>query len=111
MTSATLTVDSIDFRSIAQEIVGTNRKVQAERELVPTEARARRQREGNQFMSRPSLIGATVDQEGLNNNYGVEPNMYYANFPSPEQVKSYLVQGGAAAILVLSVVFTAFAVS
>ncbi len=111
MTSATATVDTLDFRSIAQEIVGSNRNFNEARELVPTEARVRRQREGRNFMRRPNVLGATVDQEGLNNNYGVEPEMYYAAFPSPEQVQTYLVQGAFAALLVTTVLLTAFAVS
>lgn len=110
MTSATATLDSINFRSVAQEILGSQ-QIQAERELVPSEASARRVREGNQFMRRPNVLGATVDQEGLNNNYGIEPEMYYAIYPSPEQVQRYLTQGAFAALFVTTVILTAFAVS
>lgn len=111
MTSATVIADSIDFRAIAQEIVGGNLKTLEERELVPTEVRVRREREGKKFMRRPNILGATVDQEGLNNNYGVEPQMYYANFPSPEQAQAYLLQGAFASLLVTMTILTAFAVS
>jgi hypothetical protein len=106
------TDNSLDFRAIAQELVGSSlRKIDTGRELVPTEARARRQREGNQFLRRPTTLGSTVDQEGLTNNYAVEPDMYYANFPSPEQARSYVMQGAVAALLLTSVIFTAFVVS
>ncbi len=111
MTSATVTADSIDFRAIAQEIVGGNRQIREERELVPAEVRARRHREGNQFMRSQRVMGATIDREGLSNAYSVEPEMYYANFPSPEQVKSYLFQGAFASLLVAITVLTAVAVS
>ncbi len=111
MTSATVSADSPNFRAIAQQILGSNQKVREERELVPTEARVRRQREGNRFMRSPSVLGATVDQEGLNNNYGVEPQMYYATFPSYEQAQSYLVQGAFATLFVTVTLLTAFAVS
>lgn len=111
MTTATATLDTLDFRSIAQEVVAGNRNPNEARELVPTEARARREREGSQFMRRPNVLGATVDQEGLNNSYGIEPEMYYASFPSPEQVQTYLLQGAFASLLVSTVLLTAFAVS
>lgn len=111
MTSATVTADALDFRSIAQELVGGNRKFQEERALVPTEARVRQQREGKNFMRTPNALGATVDQEGLTNSYAVEPEMYYAVYPSPEQVKSYLFQGAIASLLVTATLLTAFAVS
>lgn len=111
MTSATANLGSIDFRAIAKEIAGSNRTIQAVRELVPAEAAVRQQREGNRFMRRPSGLGATVDQEGLINNYGIEPVMYYANFPYPEQIQRYLVQGGGAVLLISTLLLTAFAVS
>ncbi|MEB3337095.1 MAG: ssl1498 family light-harvesting-like protein [Leptolyngbyaceae bacterium] len=106
------TDNSLDFRAIAKELVGGSlRQIDTGRELVPTEARARRQREGSQFLRRPNTLGSTVDQEGLTNNYAVEPDMYYANFPSPEQAQSYLMQGAVAILFVTSVLLTAFAVS
>ncbi|MEB3337080.1 MAG: ssl1498 family light-harvesting-like protein [Leptolyngbyaceae bacterium] len=106
------TDNTIDFRSIAKELVGSSpRNINVARELVPTEARARRQREGNQFLRRPNSLGSTVDQEGLTNNYAVEPDMYYASFPSPEQARNYVMQGAAAALLVTAVILTSFIVS
>ncbi|XGW00867.1 MAG: ssl1498 family light-harvesting-like protein (plasmid) [Leptolyngbya sp. BL-A-14] len=110
MTAATAT--SLDFRSMAQTLVTNNQtKVSTDRELVPAEASVRGRREGQQFLRQPNTLGATVDQEGLNNNYAVEPPMYYANFPAPEQVRSYLKQAAVAAFLTVTVLLTAFAVS
>lgn len=59
----------------------------ADRGIIPAEVAARMDREGSDFkdtadeQSEPESIdvtgGATVDQEGLANNYAVEPEMYY----------------------------------
>lgn len=53
----------------------------------------------------------TVDEKGLLNNYAVEPTTYLASYPSPEQQKSYLIQGSLAAILVATLVTLASIVS
>ena len=44
----------------------------------------------------------TTDETGRLNNYATEPQMYFASSPSPEQQRSYLVQGGIATALVVS---------
>lgn len=106
-----------DFRSMAQELV-TSREVRKVKsgssdgsELIPAEALSRMQREGQGFLRRPGLNGATVDQEGLTNNYAVEPNMYYAAFPSPEQARQYALQGLVATVLFVGLILTSVAVS
>lgn len=58
----------------------------ADRGIIPAEVAARREREGSDFrktaneQADPESInvtgGATVDQEGLANNYAIEPEMY-----------------------------------
>lgn len=112
--SATITPD---FRSMAQQLVAGrgSRNVNAAfsdgSELIPAEALSRMQREGRSFLRRPGLNGATVDQEGLTNNYAVEPDMYYAAFPSPEQARQYALQGLAAATLIAGLIITSLAVS
>ncbi|NER80795.1 MAG: ssl1498 family light-harvesting-like protein, partial [Leptolyngbya sp. SIO1D8] len=45
------------------------------------------------------------------NNYAVEPEMYFASYPSPEQQQRYMLQGGFATLLVTALVFITFAVS
>lgn len=108
--------NAIDFTAIAREL-GSDRGISVApglsngSELVPTEARSRMQREGSNFLRRPEMSGATVDQEGLTNNYAVEPNMYYSVFPSPEQARQYAVQAAVAAVLIVGLVLTSFAVS
>ena len=59
----------------------------ADRGIIPAEVAARREREGSDYrktadeQADPESInvtgGATVDQEGLANNYAIEPEMYY----------------------------------
>ena len=59
----------------------------ADRGIVPSEVAARMDREGGDYRrtadeqagaeSLDVTGGATVDQEGLGNNYAVEPEMYY----------------------------------
>jgi hypothetical protein len=106
-----------DFRSMAQQLVASrgignvNLGLSDGSELIPAEALSRMQREGRNFLRRPVLNGATVDQEGLTNNYAVEPNMYYAGFPSQDQARQYALQGLAAAALVVGLILTSLAVS
>ncbi len=59
----------------------------ADRGIVPAEVAARMDREGSDFRTTADeqagtesidvTGGATVDQEGLANNYAIEPEMYY----------------------------------
>jgi hypothetical protein len=106
--------DSINFESIARNL-GTAQAVRftssRTKELVPAEAQSRMDREGVNFLRRPAQNGATVDQEGLTNNYAIEPEMYYALFPSPAEARQYALQGLAAAVFVLGLVATAVGVS
>ncbi|HEY9828571.1 MAG TPA: ssl1498 family light-harvesting-like protein [Stenomitos sp.] len=53
----------------------------------------------------------TVNESGVMNNYAVEPAMYLAEYPSPEQQRNYMLQGAVAVLLVASTVLTALAVS
>lgn len=53
----------------------------------------------------------TVNQEGLFNNYAVEPAVYVATYPSIDQQRHYAFQGAVAALLVVFTVLTALAVS
>lgn len=53
----------------------------------------------------------TVDETGVMNNYAVEPKMYFAVYPSPEQQRRYMFQGALAILLVAGTILTALAVS
>lgn len=57
---------------------------QYDRGIRPAETAAREEREGEEFKKLPveeggidTTGGYTVDQEGLANNYAIEPEMYY----------------------------------
>lgn len=53
----------------------------------------------------------TTNNEGLLNNYAVEPELYYAIYPSLEQQQRYAFQGAVAFLFVMLTLFTALAVS
>lgn len=74
----------------------------ADRGIIPAEVAARMDREGSDFKTTadeqadPETIdvtgGATVDQEGLANNYPIEPEMY---FEEPGDAKQEEAQAAA----------------
>lgn len=53
----------------------------------------------------------TVDETGRLNNYAMEPQPYFASYPSPEQQKTYLIQGSLAALLITTLMVIATVVS
>jgi hypothetical protein len=53
----------------------------------------------------------TVNEDGILNNYATEPQMYYAEYPSPEQQRRYAQLGGVAILLISSLLLVAFSVS
>jgi hypothetical protein len=51
-----------------------------DRGIIPAETAARKEREGDEYKTahtESATDGYTVDNEGLINNYAVEPEMYY----------------------------------
>lgn len=53
----------------------------------------------------------TTDETGVMNNYAVEPAVYFAEYPSPEQQRRYALQGAVAVLFVTLTLLTSFAVS
>ena len=53
----------------------------------------------------------TTDEQGIFNNYATEPELYYATYPSPEQQRRYLFQGGMATLIVTAIILVSLAVS
>ncbi|HEY9771596.1 MAG TPA: ssl1498 family light-harvesting-like protein [Coleofasciculaceae cyanobacterium] len=51
------------------------------------------------------------DENGIINNFAKEPTMYYAEAPSSQDQRSYLLWGALASVLVVVSVFTAVVVS
>jgi hypothetical protein len=53
----------------------------------------------------------TRDERGILNNFATEPNVYFAEAPSPTQQRNYLIQGALATALVSGLVGLALTVS
>ncbi len=63
------------------EKLGTERDTY-DANIIPAETAARKEREGDNYKQIPEGNlegGAAIDNEGLLNNYAVEPEMYYEN--------------------------------
>jgi hypothetical protein len=52
----------------------------------------------------------TTNSEGLLNNYAVEPDIYYAEYPSEYQQRRYAFQAAIATLFVTGLFLTALAV-
>lgn len=81
------------------------------RELIPAEVQAKMRFNDGQLPNVPQKPGYTVDDEGLVNAYALEPAMYFAEYPSPEQQRRYLFQAVLSTLLVALTVFIAFSFS
>ncbi|NJM71098.1 MAG: ssl1498 family light-harvesting-like protein [Scytonema sp. RU_4_4] len=53
----------------------------------------------------------TVNEDGILNNYAIEPQMYHANYPSTQQQRRYAFGGAVALLFVTALVFVALGVS
>ncbi|MBD2449010.1 ssl1498 family light-harvesting-like protein [Nostoc sp. FACHB-152] len=80
-------------------------------ELIPSEVQARTHREGSQLLNVPLATGYTVDDEGMINNYAIQPAISLAEYPSTQQQQRYIFQGALAIVFVALTLLTAFAVS
>ena len=79
-------------------------------ELIPAEIQASTPEEIKQCQNKSLEDGYVIDDEGIINNYATEPDMYMANFPSPEQQKRYVFWGAGATLLITITLLTALAV-
>lgn len=59
----------------------------------------------------PLVSGYTIDDEGILNNYAVEPATYEAKYPTPKQQLRYVLWGAGAVLLLTTILSIAFAVS
>lgn len=57
------------------------------------------------------MFTTTQLDNGILNNYAVEPEVYFASYPSSEQQQRYALQGAFATLLVSTLVLVALAVS
>ena len=53
----------------------------------------------------------TINPDGQFNNYAVEPQMYYAQYPNPEQQQRYVLQGAISALFVTALFLITFGIS
>lgn len=80
-------------------------------ELIPAEVQVNTHKEGSPSLNEPLGGGYTVDDEGLLNNYAIEPEMSKAEYPSPKQQRRYIFLGVVAILLLALTIWIAFAVS
>ena len=80
-------------------------------ELIPASVQARTRSDGSKLLNVPLATGYTVDDEGITNNYAIEPAQSKAEYPSPKQQQRYAFQGAVAILFVALTLLTAFAVS
>ncbi|MEA5509183.1 ssl1498 family light-harvesting-like protein [Crocosphaera sp. UHCC 0190] len=80
-------------------------------ELIPAEAPRNSGNDVNMSLNKPLAEGYTVSDEGIINNYAVEPDLQPADYPSPYQQRRYLLQGAIAMVFVAFMIWVAFAVS
>lgn len=53
----------------------------------------------------------TINPDGQFNNYAVEPQMYYAQYPNQEQQQRYALQGAICALFVTALFLISFGIS
>jgi len=75
-------------------------------ELIPSEIKSDLQSNNNLL-----LTGYRKDDEGIINNYSVEPDMYPATKPTSKQQLRYVFLGGGAILFIFTLLLIAFAVS
>lgn len=85
-------------------------------ELIPAEVQANvrhsaPQSTDPQSTDSPLVYGTTIDDEGLLNNYAIEPEIYPSDYPSLRQQTRYAVMGVGAMLLVVILVLIAFTAS
>ena len=75
------------------------------RELIPSEIKSELQTNDN------FVAGYTRDDEGIINNYALEPAMSAATYPTPKQHLRYVFLGAGAIVFFAMLLLIAFAVS
>jgi hypothetical protein len=74
-------------------------------ELIPSEIKSDLQSSDN------LVAGYTKDDEGIINNYALEPDISAATYPTPKQQLRYVFLGAGAILFVATLLLIAFAVS
>lgn len=79
-------------------------------ELIPAEIQANI-RHDEESIDTPFVVGYTIDDEGLINNFAIEPDIYPSEYPSPRQQRQYIALGAGAFFFVVMLILTASLVS
>lgn len=80
-------------------------------ELIPAEVQVYLSHKHRDLLNLPLATGYTVDDEGITNNYAIQPDMSRAEYPSAKHQQRYLFLGIGATLYVAVIVLIAFAVS
>jgi hypothetical protein len=80
-------------------------------ELIPSEVQASIRHDEAQSVDIPFVVGYTIDDEGLVNNFAIESDIYLSDYPSPRQQRQYIVLGVAAFSFIVMLLLTAVFVS
>jgi hypothetical protein len=80
-------------------------------ELIPAEVQVHIRHDDIQPIDDASSTGYTLDDEGLVNNYAIEPEISASAYPSQPQQRRYVLGAIGAALLVVALVLISFAVS
>lgn len=79
-------------------------------ELIPAEVQAN-SKVASKSPNAPLGAGYKVDDEGIVNNYAIEPDVSEAEYPSPKQQQRYIFLGAAAILFVALAIWIAVGVS
>jgi hypothetical protein len=80
-------------------------------ELIPAEVQTHIRPNEAESIDMPFAVGYTIDDEGLLNNFAVEPDIYLSEYPSPRQQRYYSVLGATAILFVVMLMMITFFVS
>jgi hypothetical protein len=80
-------------------------------QLIPAEVQVNIRHDEAQSIDAPFTIGYTVDDEGLIDNYAIEPDIYPSEYPAPQQQRRYVFLGAGAALFVVILMLIAFGAS
>lgn len=80
-------------------------------ELIPAEVQVHIRHDDVRPIDNASATGYTLDDEGLVNNYAIEPEISASDYPSQPQQRRYVWLGAGAALVVIALILISFAVS
>ncbi|UBF29784.1 ssl1498 family light-harvesting-like protein (plasmid) [Kovacikia minuta CCNUW1] len=80
-------------------------------ELIPAEVQTNTNQDEVQSIDTPFAVGYTINDEGLINNFAVEPELYPSEYSSLRQQRQYIVLGASAIFFILMLMLVAFSVS